>query len=181
MGEAPRLQQAHRLMGVTALTWPVPSASIAFSSQAEVAAVSHVAGAKQQGKPPACPHRALGTGFAMGSCSRPAPAGCGGTAGDFSAGDLPAGCGGVRPEGVIFCALVCPKEAEALEMEAKLFEDLEFQQLERESHLEEEREARGQQLLQSRAECHRSIARRKVGADGGQRVRHGQAAPHGPG
>ncbi|NXH33076.1 PHLB1 protein, partial [Myiagra hebetior] len=53
------------------------------------------------------------------------------------------------------------KEAEALETEAKLFEDLEFQQLERESHLEEEREARGQQLLQSRAECHRSIARRK--------------------
>ncbi|XP_074417042.1 pleckstrin homology-like domain family B member 1 isoform X4 [Larus michahellis] len=53
------------------------------------------------------------------------------------------------------------REAEALEMEAKLFEDLEFQQLERESRLEEEREARGQQLLQSRAECHRSIARRK--------------------
>ncbi|NWV25169.1 PHLB1 protein, partial [Origma solitaria] len=53
------------------------------------------------------------------------------------------------------------KEAEALEMEAKLFEDLEFQQLERESHLEEEREARGQKLLQSRAECHRSIAHRK--------------------
>ncbi|XP_050839498.1 pleckstrin homology-like domain family B member 1 isoform X11 [Serinus canaria] len=53
------------------------------------------------------------------------------------------------------------KEAEALETEAKLFEDLEFQQLERESHLEEEREARGQQLLRSRAECHRSIARRK--------------------
>ena len=96
-------------------------------------------------------------------------------------GDLPAGCGGARPEGVICCALVCPKEAEALETEAKLFEDLEFQQLERESHLEEEREARGQQLLQSRAECHRSIARRKVGADGGQRVRHGRAAPHGPG
>uniref|UniRef100_A0A663M0H3 Pleckstrin homology like domain family B member 1 n=1 Tax=Athene cunicularia TaxID=194338 RepID=A0A663M0H3_ATHCN len=53
------------------------------------------------------------------------------------------------------------REAEALETEAKLFEDLEFQQLERESHLEEEREVRGQQLLQSRAECHRSIARRK--------------------
>ncbi|XP_037265789.1 pleckstrin homology-like domain family B member 1 isoform X2 [Falco rusticolus] len=53
------------------------------------------------------------------------------------------------------------REAEALEMEAKLFEDLEFQQLERESRLEEECEARGQQLLQSRAECHRSIARRK--------------------
>ncbi|XP_052639768.1 pleckstrin homology-like domain family B member 1 isoform X12 [Harpia harpyja] len=53
------------------------------------------------------------------------------------------------------------REAEALETEAKLFEDLEFQQLERESRLEEEREARGQQLLQSRAECHRSIAHRK--------------------
>uniref|UniRef100_A0A8C6JJ26 PH domain-containing protein n=1 Tax=Melopsittacus undulatus TaxID=13146 RepID=A0A8C6JJ26_MELUD len=53
------------------------------------------------------------------------------------------------------------REAEVLESEAKLFEDLEFQQLERESRLEEEREARGQQLLQSRAECHRSIARRK--------------------
>ncbi|XP_050179090.1 pleckstrin homology-like domain family B member 1 isoform X7 [Myiozetetes cayanensis] len=53
------------------------------------------------------------------------------------------------------------REAEALETEAKLFEDLEFQQLERESRLEEEREARGQQLLQSRAECNRSIARRK--------------------
>ncbi|XP_061334084.1 pleckstrin homology-like domain family B member 1 isoform X9 [Pezoporus flaviventris] len=53
------------------------------------------------------------------------------------------------------------REAEVLETEAKLFEDLEFQQLERESRLEEEREARGQQLLQSRAECHRSITRRK--------------------
>ncbi|XP_064490876.1 pleckstrin homology-like domain family B member 1 isoform X6 [Pseudopipra pipra] len=53
------------------------------------------------------------------------------------------------------------REAEALETEAKLFEDLEFQQLERESRLEEEREARGKQLLQSRAECNRSIARRK--------------------
>lgn len=63
-------------------------------------------------------------------------------------------------------ALVYSKEAEALETEAKLFEDLEFQQLERESHLEEEREARGQQLLQSRAECHRSIARRKVRVEG---------------
>lgn len=52
-------------------------------------------------------------------------------------------------------------EAEALETETKLFEDLEFQQLERESRLEEERETRSQQLLQSRAEYHRSIARRK--------------------
>lgn len=87
-------------------------------------------------------------------------------AGGFAAGDLPAGCRDAHPEGVIRCALVCPKEAEALETEAKLFEDLEFQQLERESRLEEEREARGQQLLQSRAECHRSIARRKVGGRG---------------
>uniref|UniRef100_A0A8C3CGG6 Pleckstrin homology like domain family B member 1 n=1 Tax=Cairina moschata TaxID=8855 RepID=A0A8C3CGG6_CAIMO len=53
------------------------------------------------------------------------------------------------------------REAEALETETKLFEDLEFQQLERESRLEEEREARSQQLLQSRAEYHRSIAHRK--------------------
>uniref|UniRef100_A0A8B9IN83 Pleckstrin homology-like domain family B member 1 n=1 Tax=Anser cygnoides TaxID=8845 RepID=A0A8B9IN83_ANSCY len=53
------------------------------------------------------------------------------------------------------------REAEALETETKLFEDLEFQQLERESRLEEERETRSQQLLQSRAEYHRSIAHRK--------------------
>lgn len=101
-----------------------------------------------------------------GSRSRPAPAGHGGTAGGFAAGDLPVGHRGARPEGVTCCALLSLKEAEALETEAKLFEDLEFQQLERESRLEEEREARGQQLLQSRAECHRSIARRKVGAEG---------------
>lgn len=62
--------------------------------------------------------------------------------------------------------IVCLKEAEALETETKLFEDLEFQQLERESRLEEERETRSQQLLQSRAEYHRSIARRKVGTQG---------------
>ncbi|XP_062450423.1 pleckstrin homology-like domain family B member 1 isoform X2 [Rhea pennata] len=53
------------------------------------------------------------------------------------------------------------REAEALETEVKLFEDLEFQQLEKESRLEEERETWGQQLLQSAAEHHRSIARRK--------------------
>ncbi|XP_044853096.1 pleckstrin homology-like domain family B member 1 isoform X21 [Mauremys mutica] len=52
-------------------------------------------------------------------------------------------------------------EAEALETETKLFEDLEFQQLEKESRLEEERETVSQQLLQSKAECHRSIAKRK--------------------
>ncbi|XP_043356838.1 pleckstrin homology-like domain family B member 1 isoform X26 [Dermochelys coriacea] len=53
------------------------------------------------------------------------------------------------------------KEAEALETETKLFEDLEFQQLEKESRLEEEREIVSQQLLQSKADCHRSIAKRK--------------------
>uniref|UniRef100_A0A452IKH3 Pleckstrin homology-like domain family B member 1 n=2 Tax=Gopherus agassizii TaxID=38772 RepID=A0A452IKH3_9SAUR len=52
-------------------------------------------------------------------------------------------------------------EVEALETETKLFEDLEFQQLEKESRLEEERETVSQQLLQSKAECHRSIAKRK--------------------
>ncbi|XP_039352504.1 pleckstrin homology-like domain family B member 1 isoform X1 [Mauremys reevesii] len=53
------------------------------------------------------------------------------------------------------------RETEALETETKLFEDLEFQQLEKESRLEEERETVSQQLLQSKAECHRSIAKRK--------------------
>ncbi|XP_056650276.1 pleckstrin homology-like domain family B member 1 isoform X33 [Monodelphis domestica] len=53
------------------------------------------------------------------------------------------------------------KEAEALETEMKLFEDLEFQQLEKESRLEEERELASQGLLHSRAELHRSIAKRK--------------------
>ncbi|XP_067422506.1 pleckstrin homology-like domain family B member 1 [Emydura macquarii macquarii] len=53
------------------------------------------------------------------------------------------------------------REAEALETETKLFEDLEFQQLEKESRLEEERETVSQKLLQSKAECHRSIAKRK--------------------
>ncbi|XP_070659612.1 pleckstrin homology-like domain family B member 1 isoform X2 [Bos indicus] len=52
-------------------------------------------------------------------------------------------------------------EAEALETETKLFEDLEFQQLERESRVEEERELAGQGLLRSKAELLRSIAKRK--------------------
>lgn len=54
------------------------------------------------------------------------------------------------------------KEAEDLETETKLFEDLEFQQLERESRLEEERELAGQGLLRSKAELLRSVAKRKV-------------------
>ncbi|XP_020918599.1 pleckstrin homology-like domain family B member 1 isoform X15 [Sus scrofa] len=49
----------------------------------------------------------------------------------------------------------------ALETETKLFEDLEFQQLERESRVEEEREVAGQGLLRSKAELLRNIAKRK--------------------
>lgn len=54
------------------------------------------------------------------------------------------------------------KEADALETETKLFEDLEFQQLERESRVEEERELAGQGLLRSKAELLRSVTKRKV-------------------
>lgn len=53
-------------------------------------------------------------------------------------------------------------------METKLFEDLEFQQLEKESRLEEEREVLSQQLLLSQGENHRSVVHRKVGPAGGQ-------------
>lgn len=49
-----------------------------------------------------------------------------------------------------------------LEAGTKKFEDLEFQQLERESSLEEERETMSQQLLQERAEYHCSVAKRKA-------------------
>lgn len=54
------------------------------------------------------------------------------------------------------------QDGEALEAGTKKFEDLEFQQLERESSLEEERETMSQQLLQERAEYHSSLAKRKV-------------------
>ncbi|XP_045572782.1 pleckstrin homology-like domain family B member 1 isoform X4 [Salmo salar] len=53
------------------------------------------------------------------------------------------------------------KEAEALEVGTKQFEDLEFRQLERESRLEEEKETLSRQLLLERAEYHRSVAKRK--------------------
>uniref|UniRef100_A0A672I846 Pleckstrin homology-like domain family B member 1 n=1 Tax=Salarias fasciatus TaxID=181472 RepID=A0A672I846_SALFA len=53
------------------------------------------------------------------------------------------------------------KRVEALEAGTKKFEDLEFQQLERESSLEEERETISQQLVQERAEYHCSVAKRK--------------------
>ncbi|XP_048015659.1 pleckstrin homology-like domain family B member 1 isoform X9 [Megalobrama amblycephala] len=54
-----------------------------------------------------------------------------------------------------------PKEAETLEAATKQFEDLEFQQLEKESSLEEERETISQQLLQDRAQYHSSVTKRK--------------------
>eukprot|EP00063_Salmo_salar_P076442 XP_014051277.1 PREDICTED: pleckstrin homology-like domain family B member 1 isoform X6 [Salmo salar] len=53
------------------------------------------------------------------------------------------------------------REAEALEVGTKQFEDLEFRQLERESRLEEEKETLSRQLLLERAEYHRSVAKRK--------------------
>ncbi|XP_056139901.1 pleckstrin homology-like domain family B member 1 isoform X3 [Lampris incognitus] len=53
------------------------------------------------------------------------------------------------------------RDGETLEAGTKQFEDLEFQQLERESSLEEERETISQQLLQERAEYHSSVAKRK--------------------
>uniref|UniRef100_A0A673WLE3 Pleckstrin homology-like domain family B member 1 n=1 Tax=Salmo trutta TaxID=8032 RepID=A0A673WLE3_SALTR len=71
-----------------------------------------------------------------------------------------------------------PKEGETLESETKQFEDLEFQQLERESSLEEERETISQQLMQERAEYHTSVAKRKdkVAALEGQASQLGQQA-----
>ncbi|XP_041949054.1 pleckstrin homology-like domain family B member 1 isoform X10 [Alosa sapidissima] len=53
------------------------------------------------------------------------------------------------------------KKAEALESGSKRFEDLEFRQLERESGLEEEKETVSRQLLQEKADYHRSVAKRK--------------------
>ncbi|XP_029026109.1 pleckstrin homology-like domain family B member 1 isoform X4 [Betta splendens] len=53
------------------------------------------------------------------------------------------------------------RDGEALEAETKKFEDLEFQQLERESSLEEERETISQQLLQESAQYHSIVAKRK--------------------
>ncbi|XP_030217896.1 pleckstrin homology-like domain family B member 1 isoform X2 [Gadus morhua] len=53
------------------------------------------------------------------------------------------------------------REAEALDAGSRRFEELEFCQLEQESSLEERKEARCSQLLQEKAECHRSLSRRK--------------------
>ncbi|XP_025914154.1 pleckstrin homology-like domain family B member 2 isoform X2 [Apteryx rowi] len=53
------------------------------------------------------------------------------------------------------------KDADLLDVESKHFEDLEFQQLERESRLDEEKENLTQQLLREVAEYQRSIVSRK--------------------
>ncbi|XP_067362453.1 pleckstrin homology-like domain family B member 1 isoform X6 [Channa argus] len=53
------------------------------------------------------------------------------------------------------------RDGEALEAGTKRFEDLEFQQLERESSLEEDRETISQELLQERAQYQSSVAKRK--------------------
>ncbi|XP_070606243.1 pleckstrin homology-like domain family B member 2 isoform X4 [Erythrolamprus reginae] len=53
------------------------------------------------------------------------------------------------------------KDADLLEVESKHFEDLEFQQLENESRLDEEKENLTQQLLRDVAEYQRSIVSRK--------------------
>lgn len=56
------------------------------------------------------------------------------------------------------------KDADILDIESKRFEDLEFQQLEHESRLDEEKENLTQQLLHEVAEYQRSIVSRKVTA-----------------
>lgn len=54
------------------------------------------------------------------------------------------------------------QDTEALEVETKRFEDLEFQQLEKESRQDEEKETQMQQLLREIAEYQRSVVSRKV-------------------
>ncbi|XP_018408355.1 PREDICTED: pleckstrin homology-like domain family B member 1 [Nanorana parkeri] len=53
------------------------------------------------------------------------------------------------------------RESDRLESQMKLFEDLEFQQLENESRMEEERETASQQLLHTKGECQKRIAHSK--------------------
>ncbi|ROL54231.1 Pleckstrin homology-like domain family B member 2 [Anabarilius grahami] len=53
------------------------------------------------------------------------------------------------------------RDTEALEVETKRFEDLEFQQLEKESRQDEEKETQMQQLLREIAEYQRSVVTRK--------------------
>lgn len=54
------------------------------------------------------------------------------------------------------------QDCEVLEMETKRFEDLEFQQLERESRQDEEKESHTQQLLREMADYQRSTVNRKA-------------------
>lgn len=58
--------------------------------------------------------------------------------------------------------LSSPQDADLLDVESKHFEDLEFQQLEHESRLDEEKENLTQQLLREVAEYQRNIVARKV-------------------
>ena len=62
------------------------------------------------------------------------------------------------------CVFVC-QDCEVLETETKRFEDLEFQQLERESRQDEEKETHTQQLLREIADYQRNTVTRKVTAD----------------
>lgn len=65
----------------------------------------------------------------------------------------------------LVCLVFIPfsaKDADLLDVESKHFEDLEFQQLEHESRLDEEKENLTQQLLREVAEYQRNIVTRKV-------------------
>lgn len=60
-------------------------------------------------------------------------------------------------------ACVCvSQDCEVLETETKRFEDLEFQQLERESRQDEEKETQTHELLREIADYQRSTVTRKV-------------------
>jgi len=63
---------------------------------------------------------------------------------------------------IFFFSFFLLKDADLLDIESKHFEDLEFQQLEHESRLDEEKENLTQQLLREVAEYQRSIVSRKV-------------------
>lgn len=54
------------------------------------------------------------------------------------------------------------QDCEALDIETKRFEDLEFQQLERESRQDEEKETRTQQILRQITDYQRSTVNRKA-------------------
>lgn len=56
------------------------------------------------------------------------------------------------------------QDCDSLEAETKRFEDLEFQQLERESRQDEEKEIHTQQILREIADYQRSTVTRKVTA-----------------